>query len=398
MRILFVERGWEPGGGVFSMRLLVRGLRASHEVSLGVYGDPPYLPRFHEWGIPTLRLGGRQLELGGALRNSTPLRRRSPYFAWISVPRLLIDSLPAALRFARLLRRRRIELVHLNGPPPLYQAEVIGARLVGLPIVCHVRGRSFRGSKRRMADLFLPWVDQFIAISQAVHTAMLFIDVPPQRIRVIYNPVLVPARLSDQERQARRQQAGLEEGACWAVTAGRLLWWKGLTAAIQAVGLLRARGVDLRLLVLGEGPEEPSLREETRRLGLEPFVRFEGWQTTPSDYFAIADILLHPSQPHEAFGRTIIEGMACGLPVVGTNVGGIPEAFTHEVSGLLAEVPGPELLAEPLGRLARDPELRRRMGEAGRLEVERRFSLEAHVAAVEHVYALALAERGPARG
>ena len=194
--------------------------------------------------------------------------------------------------------------------------------------------------------------------------------------------------IRDAERRAGRAQAGMDERACWAVTAGRLLPYKGIREAIQAVAQVRAQGIDLRLLVLGSGQEEPALRETARQLGLETVVRFAGWQADPPRSFALADVLLQPSQDYEGFGRSIIEGMACGLPVIGTDVGGIPETFTEGVSGLLARGRGAQPLVEPLVRLARDPHLRRAMGAASRAEVAQRFTLQAHVEAVESVYAL----------
>src|SRR5262249_51466003 len=124
---------------------------------------------------------------------------------------------------------------------------------------------------------------------------------------------------------------------------------------------------------VGEGPEEPKVRDVVRELNLEERVRFLGLRKDVARLLGAADVFLLTSTS-EGIPLTVIEAMAAGLPVVGTRLGGMAEGGEDGSTGLLTPSGDAAGLAGHLGKLAEDPALRRRMGERGRERARERFS------------------------
>ena len=148
---------------------------------------------------------------------------------------------------------------------------------------------------------------------------------------------------------------------------GRLEQRKGLSDLLKAYHRLRKRKVDARLLVIGAGPK---LREYKRFVGLRGIrdVEFLGRVSDEEKvrYFASADIYCAPNTGQESFGIVLLEAMAAGVPIVASDIHGFKRVVERNVQGLLVEPRNPRALAAGLYTLARDPDMRHDMGEAGR--------------------------------
>jgi colanic acid/amylovoran biosynthesis glycosyltransferase len=167
------------------------------------------------------------------------------------------------------------------------------------------------------------------------------------------------------------------------LAVGRMVEKKGHRYALEALRLLRDRGFDARLTLVGRGPLESELRGLSARLGLGDRVAFAGWK--PQDELAEiqrdSDILLAPSVTapdgdREGIPNFVKESMAVGVPVVATRHGGIPELVDDGVSGLLVPERNPEAMAEAVMRLKKDPDRIAPMARAAREKVEREFDIE----------------------
>ena len=159
----------------------------------------------------------------------------------------------------------------------------------------------------------------------------------------------------------------LRDGTLNILFLGRLEERKGLIHLLKAYHRLRKRHVDARLLVIGAGPK---LREYRRFIGLRGIrdVEFLG-RVSDDDkarYFASADIFCAPSTGQESFGIVLLEAMAAGVPIVASDIHGYKRVVERNVQGILVEPKNPRALAAALYALARDPDLRHELGEAGR--------------------------------
>lgn len=178
------------------------------------------------------------------------------------------------------------------------------------------------------------------------------------------------------------------------VTVGavaRLSPEKGLDDLLRAVALLRDRGNDLDVVLAGHGPSRATLEQLAADLGIAGNVRFLGdvrHDDVPGVLQSL-DIFAMPST-WEGFGVAALEASAMQLPVVASDIHGIPDVVLHGRTGLLVPPRDPAALADAIGRLAGDPALRRMMGEAGRAYVEREYRWQDNAALMERLYAEAI--------
>jgi glycosyltransferase involved in cell wall biosynthesis len=175
------------------------------------------------------------------------------------------------------------------------------------------------------------------------------------------------------------------------VSVGRLVWEKAHHLLLDACARLMARGVDLRLTIVGDGPERAALLAQRDRLGLGDRVAWAGARPEAEVIAALqaADLFVL-SSVSEGFGVVLLEAMACGLPVVAPALHGIPEFVTDGVEGVLFRPGSADDLARAIETAASDPGRRAAMGEAGRRKVVESFPLGDRVAAFDAVIRQAL--------
>jgi D-inositol-3-phosphate glycosyltransferase len=218
----------------------------------------------------------------------------------------------------------------------------------------------------------------------------------PGRIAVI--PCGVDTELFRPGQQARARATLRLGGGPQLLYVGRQTPIKGLATLLDAMARLRATGSAARLSIVGGDADEPldgheaELRERLARLGLGDAVTFVGAQ--PQDrlpaWYVAADVTVLPSY-YESFGMVALEAMACGSPVVASRVGGLQTTVRDRVTGLLVPDHDPAALAEALGRLLGDADLRWRLGHEGvRWAAQHRWPCVAEAVCREYA---ALAER-----
>lgn len=221
----------------------------------------------------------------------------------------------------------------------------------------------------RSADLLLP-------VSEYLKAKLVAAGSPPERTIVHHSGI-------DLAQFAFHERGGADaEPRCLLV--GRLTDKKGIRYALEALALVRDRGIPARLDIAGEGDDLARLQRVSDDLGLSGAVRFLG-RLTPVEVRAAmrrANILLAPSVTardgdQEGIPNVLKEGMACGLPVLATFHSGIPELVEDGVSGLLVPERDSEALADAWYELAQHPERWGAMGRAGRAAVEKGFAAEA---------------------
>ncbi|HEX9744594.1 MAG TPA: glycosyltransferase family 4 protein [bacterium] len=168
----------------------------------------------------------------------------------------------------------------------------------------------------------------------------------------------------------------------------------GPDVLIDATLILRDRGYNIRVLMAGEGEDEEELRSHAKKIGVGRIVDFVGrvpHEEVPA-FLGNLDLFCMPSRWHsESFGVAAIESQAMQVPVVATNVGGVPEAVEDGVGGILVEPENPEAVADAIGELLDNPEKRREMGRQGREYVSRLYDWKNNAMEMEKLYLQLLA-------
>ncbi len=163
---------------------------------------------------------------------------------------------------------------------------------------------------------------------------------------------------------------------------------KGVMTTIEAFRMVHTQEPTARLVMIGIGKLWDAAQARVRALKLESAVTFISWLPNEKlpDMFASADVFVHPSEPYrdweEQYGWTMLQASSSGLPVIATRIGSIPEAVLDGTTGILVSPKNPEELSVAMLKLVRDPELRKRMGQAGRAYMLERFS---HATVAQHM-------------
>lgn len=179
------------------------------------------------------------------------------------------------------------------------------------------------------------------------------------------------------------------------LAAGRFVGKKGFEDLLEACGLLRDAGIDFRLTLAGDGPLRRKLVRRTRRLGLSRMVSFPGFvrHGKLQEYFLSADIFLMPSVRHTSGDRdglpnVITEALLHRVPVIATDLAGIPEIIEDRATGLLIEQRDPAAIAKAVQTLIADRALALQMAEAGRSRALRQFDPLKNTESILRLYTL----------
>jgi glycosyltransferase involved in cell wall biosynthesis len=181
------------------------------------------------------------------------------------------------------------------------------------------------------------------------------------------------------------------------LSVGRLVEKKGFPFLLRAAGILRSRGAEFRLVIIGEGPERADLMSLATGLNLQDLVEWRGAQSAEqvraayaeADVFVLACVIASDGD-RDGLPNVLLEALACGVPTVATRVGALPELIEPEQTGLLAKPGDPQDLADQLERMLYDEDLRAIVAQQGRERVERRFRLERSVAHMAELLEAAL--------
>ena len=224
-----------------------------------------------------------------------------------------------------------------------------------------------------------------VAISEEVRRRMLAAGVRAERVRVIHSAVEPPAGLPGAAgRAAARARFGVGGELAIGIVAA-LETRKGHDVLLHALARLRRDGIAMCCLVCGDGSRRAQLESLAQGLGIADAVRFLGEQRQVADVLAALDVFVLPSR-HEGLGVAILEAMAMALPVVASDVGGIPEIVDAGRTGVLVPPEDAAALASAIAALDRDRALAHQMGAAGRARVLAEFSMEVMADRYERLY------------
>ena len=227
--------------------------------------------------------------------------------------------------------------------------------------------------------------------SRPVVADLLAEGAPPGRVRLIYNGIDTGRFLSGNQREVKRQEVrtrlGLANDVVVLTCVANLFRYKGHTDLLRSLAMLGpVFAANCVMLLAGrDAGEADSLQRQAVELGISGRVRFLGERRDVPDLLAASDIGVLASQ-EEGFSNAVLEGMAAGLPMVVTDVGGNAEAVIDGENGFVVPARETALLAEAMSALIGDAGRRRAMGDAARGRATQSFSIDASVSAYEALY------------
>lgn len=243
----------------------------------------------------------------------------------------------------------------------------------------HALGVDARGTVvRPYLRPLLRRMDAHIAVAEIQKRHLVEVEgLRPDSVHVIYNGVdtalFRPA--SNDERSSMRRALGASDDAMVLMAVGSLKPIKGVDILLRAVAPVMQKHAHVHLVLVGEGPDRTALKSLARELGIADRVLLLGLRDDVDALLRAADALVLASRT-EALPTVVLEAMATGLPVVATNVGGIPEMVEHDRSGILVAPEDVAALGAAIERIVVDGALRRTLGLRGRQIVESRFRIE----------------------
>ena len=307
---------------------------------------------------------------------------------------------PAAiLALRRLIRERRPDVLHTHtakaGATGRLAALAAG-RARPRAIVHTYHGHVLSGYfSRRWEHLFrliervlAHGAGTLVAVSGEVRDDLVRFKVAPaHRFAVVpYGFELPPWSAADDEaRRRRRAEVGADEGQFVVGWAGRLTAIKRPLDLVRTLRALVDEGVDALLVLVGDGEDRPVTEALAAELGVADRCRFVGFQKSIRDWYTAFDALLLTSA-NEGTPVVAIEALAAGRPVVATDAGGTGTVVADGETGFLQAIGDTDALAGRLAVLAGDPELRRRMGNAGAEDMRTRFTVDRMADEIEGVY------------
>lgn len=299
------------------------------------------------------------------------------------------SGLNAWRQLSLMLRRERFDVVQSQHE----KADILNALLPRQAGTVHVSNRRDMGFKksRRLQHLFRRLNGRFdtvVAPARQILSGLAECEhLDPLRMTWIPNGVdtrrYAPAPL--QRRLDSRRELGLDDDAIVFGCVARLQPVKRHVDLIDAFAQVHRTLPQARLVLVGDGPLLPELRDRIASLGIQDAVALLASRDDVDALLPALDVLVLPSSS-EGMSNAILEAMACGLPVVATAVGGNLHLVQHETTGLLVPPLDPISLAASLQWLAQSAHVRRRMGMAARARIEHEFSLDAMVQAFDQLY------------
>jgi L-malate glycosyltransferase len=366
MKIAIVCYPSHGGSGVVASELALGLADRGHTVHIVSYAVPFRLREFN----PNVRF--HEVEV-----NTYPLFKYPPY------------TLGLAAKIAQVASEESIDVIHAHYAVPhavsaFLAKQILGGKNPKIVTTLHGTDITLVGADEsfyRVTKFAMEVSDGVTAVSRYLRERTLEDFALQKPIEVIYNFVDTSkgprGRPSDRTHWAPNGEKIL-------VHASNFRPVKRVTDVVRIFDLVRRR-IEAKLLLVGEGPEKIFARELVKELRLSEHVHFLGEQDYLESILALSDLLLLPSE-QESFGLVALEAMSCGVPVVGSRVGGLPEVVLHGETGYLFPVGEVKEMADASVRLLLSSEEHGRMSVASRKRAREHFEASTIIPQYERLY------------
>ncbi len=348
MSLFHIDAGREWRGGQRQSLLLVRELvRRGYPVHFIVQPKSPLWEKACAENLPVW-----------------PLRMRSEF------------GLLAALRLAWRMKRRGCILAHFHDAHSVAVGS-LAARWAKVPLRVISRRVDFPLKRNPFSrKKYLRNVEALIAISDGVKRVLVQGGVDPARIRVVPSGIDFSIYDQEQPHDFLHREYGFDEGDYLVGIVASLEDHKGHRDLLEAANLLKEHTRKIKIVIVGEGSLKLELTKQAQALHVKDLVYFMGFRSDIPRILASLDLFVLSSRL-EGLGSSLLDAMACRLPVVATRTGGIPELVKDGETGLLVPPRNPKAMAQAIETLYHDKRLAARLAKAGHEFVHKKFSAEA---------------------
>ena len=288
-----------------------------------------------------------------------------------------------------LIKAEKIQLLHTHG----YRSNIIGLQvsaLLRVPIVTTVHGWTTHTNSvklyERLDRFTLKFFDKVIVVSDDIKNSLLNSRFPTHKIEKIYNTIDCGiVKNTGVSLDEIRKRFHISRNDKLVGTIGRLSKEKGVHYLLKAGSEIIAKYPDVKILIIGEGPERQNLEALAKLLHISKNVIFCGFQKNVAEFYPLIDIVVLPSVT-EGLPIVLLEALTYSKPIVATRVGGIPEVITDGKTGILVDPQNPSQLAEGIIRVLKNSEEANQLASKGRKLVEEHFNSENWNKKIEKIY------------
>ncbi len=295
------------------------------------------------------------------------------------------DNAPICPGMIREIQKTKADILHLHYPNPMGVLACLLSGFKGPIIVSYhadiVRQNPFTKPFECLLHHLLKRCAVIIGATENYLRTSPIVQPYHKKCQII--PYAISKSLLDQVDFEKVSAIRKQYGPNLLLSVGRLVDYKGLPYLVRAI-----QETSAKLLIIGDGPKRRELGLEIERLNLKDRVFLLGEVEDTTPFFHACDVFVLPSiHRAEAFGIVQLEAMACGKPVINTQIdSGVPFVSLHEVTGLTVPPKDPQALAGAINRLMENEPLRKKYGEAGRKRVETEFNLHQMTQKILNIY------------
>lgn len=295
-----------------------------------------------------------------------------------------------AYKIYSILRKSKFDLIHTTG----YFADICGqpvAKLLKIPGISTCHGFIYNDRKLKfyyMLDkIVLRLCRKIIAVSDGIRTELLRSGLDDSRIEVIQNAVV--NYFNEQElhdlRNENRSNLSIRPDEFVLGFVGRLSEEKGLVYLIEAISEVINNIATVRLLIVGDGPLREELEQLVRDKGLGSNIIFTGFQENSEDWFPSFDLFVLPSLT-EGTPMVLLEAMAIGIPVIASQVGGIPNIINNEENGILVPSKNSKALSQAILKVYQSQRLRKILSLNAKKTIKKKYNIKNWIKKIEDIY------------
>jgi len=389
LNVLFMQSQTYFGADSYINSLLMKGfdqnkIKVHAACNYGSNGDKSASAQALE-AIPNIHIRPTQFGASINFRNKADIFKES-----------LTEGIPSVISLAGLvnyIHNENIKIIHCTEKPrDAFYGQLI-AKLTGAKCVIqlHVKAEDWISKNVRWA---MTQADALIGVSEFVADSIVEMGFPSEKTFHVLNAIETSKWDPNTDGSQIRAEFEIQPDTTLLLAVSRLCYWKGHTELFKALKLVKEQNPNFKLLVVGEddprahpghGSYTAELISLASELEITDHIIFTGFRSDVEQLMAACDIYTMPSF-EEPFGMVFLEAMSMNKPVVALDNGGACEVVEHNRSGLLSEPQDIESMAENIITLINDSELRKIMGEKGRIRAKENFSPQRMARDVENIY------------